>query len=200
MEEFFKRKLEDEIEKYTERKEIIGIRGARQTGKTTLLKIISDKIQADKAFINLDLIEYRRTLGENPIDFVKRFKKTGKLFMFLDEVQRVCSRIAILSKGKLKAYDTVRSLRRKLSKPAVEIALTHKREAEKALDLLKSLNCVSECERDGLKITAIAKGDKTSTILSELVKEGIMVKEVRNVTKSMEDVYLNVVNHSEGKL
>jgi len=89
MEEFFKRKLEDEIEKYTERKEIIGIRGARQTGKTTLLKIISDKIQADKAFINLDLIEYRRTLGENPIDFVKRFKKTGKLFMFLDEVQRV---------------------------------------------------------------------------------------------------------------
>ncbi|MEA1925428.1 MAG: ATP-binding protein [Candidatus Altiarchaeota archaeon] len=89
MEEFFKRKLEDEISRYIERREIIGIRGSRQTGKTTLLKIISDRIQEDKAFINLDLIEYRRTLEENPLDLVKRFKKTRKLFMFLDEVQRV---------------------------------------------------------------------------------------------------------------
>lgn len=88
-EKFFKRKLEDEIDKYIKRREIIGIRGARQTGKTTLLKIIADKIREDKAFINLDLIEYRRALEENPLDFVKRFKKSGKLFIFMDEVQRV---------------------------------------------------------------------------------------------------------------
>ncbi len=90
MEEFFKRKLEDEINKYIKRREIIGIRGARQTGKTTLLKIIADKIQEDKAFINLDLIEHQRALKENPLDLVKRFKKPEeKLSMFLDEAQRV---------------------------------------------------------------------------------------------------------------
>ena len=89
-EKYYKRKLEDKINKFIKRREIIGIRGPRQTGKTTLLKIIEKKIKGDKAFINLDLIEYRRALEENPIDFVKRFKKAGKrLFLFLDEVQRV---------------------------------------------------------------------------------------------------------------
>jgi ABC-2 type transport system ATP-binding protein len=116
----------------------------------------------------------------------------------LDEVQRVCSRIAILQKGEIRAYDTVKSLRREFSKPAVEIALTDIKEAE--LDLLNSLDCVSECERDGLRITAIIKDEKTSMILSELMKEGVMVEEVRKITKSLEDIYLNIVRRSEGKI
>jgi ABC-2 type transport system ATP-binding protein len=117
----------------------------------------------------------------------------------LDEVQRVCSRIAILQRGEIRAYDTVENLRRKFSKPAVEIALTDDREAEKALALLNSLDYVSECERDGLRITAITKGEKTSTVLSALMKEGIVVEEVRKVTKSLEDIYLNIVRRSEGE-
>jgi len=118
----------------------------------------------------------------------------------LDEVQRVCSRIAILQRGEIRAYDTVENLRRKFSKPAVEIALTDDREAEKALALLNSLDYVSECEQDGLRITAITKGEKTSTVLSALMKEGIVVEEVRKVTKSLEDIYLDVVRRSEGKI
>jgi len=35
---FYKRKLENKIRKYLQRREILGIRGARQVGKTTLLK------------------------------------------------------------------------------------------------------------------------------------------------------------------
>jgi len=118
----------------------------------------------------------------------------------LDEVQRVCSRIAILQRGEMRAYDTVENLRRKFSKPAVEIALTYEGEAEKALDLLNSLDCVSECERDGLRITAITKDERTSTVLSVLMKEGIMVEEVRKVTKSLEDIYLDIVRRSEGEI
>ena len=118
----------------------------------------------------------------------------------LDEVQRVCSRIAILQKGEIRAYDTVENLRRKFSKPAVEIVLTDNKEAEKALDLLNSLDYVSECERNGSRITAIIKGEKTSTILSVLMKDGIKVEEAKKVTKSLEDVYLNIVRRSEGKI
>ncbi len=89
-EKLFKRRVEDKIRRFMSRKEIICIRGARQTGKTTLLKMIADSIPENKSFINLDLIEYRRALEENPSDFVKRFKEPGKeMFLFLDEVQRV---------------------------------------------------------------------------------------------------------------
>ncbi len=89
-EKHFKRKLEDEIKRFVKRREIIGIRGARQTGKTTLLKVFERNTAEDKAFINLDLVEYRRALEENTLDFVKRFKKPEKrLFLFLDEVQKI---------------------------------------------------------------------------------------------------------------
>ena len=118
----------------------------------------------------------------------------------LDEVQRVCSKIAILQRGEIKAFDTVENLRGKVSKPAVEIVLDNDKEAEKALDLLNSSDYVFECERDGLRITAIIKGEKTSTILDVLMKDGIRVEEVKKVTKSLEDIYLNIVRQSEEKI
>ncbi|RLF61121.1 MAG: ATPase, partial [Thermoplasmata archaeon] len=40
----YRRKLEEKIEKFLERREMIGIKGARQVGKTTLMKIIYDRI------------------------------------------------------------------------------------------------------------------------------------------------------------
>ena len=131
-------------------------------------------------------------------------KEKGKAIFLnshdLDEVERVCSRIAILQKGEIRAYDTVENLRKKASKPAVEIALTSNEEVEKVLILLNSLDYVSECQRDDLRVTAIMKGEETSTVLSVLMKDGIKVEEVKKVTMPLEDIYLNIVNQSEGKI
>jgi ABC-2 type transport system ATP-binding protein len=118
----------------------------------------------------------------------------------LDKVQRVCSKIAILQRGEIKAYDTVENLRGKFGKPAVELVLTDDKDAEKALNFLNSLDYVSECERDGLRITAHVRGEKTSTILSVLMKECVRVEEVKKVTKSLEDIYLNIVRQSEERM
>lgn len=131
-------------------------------------------------------------------------KEKGKAIFLnshdLDEVERVCSRIAILQKGEIRAYDTVENLRKKSNKPAVEIALTSNEEVEKVLILLNSLDFVSECQRDDLRVTAIMKGEETSTVLSVLMKDGIKVEEVKKVTMPLEDIYLNIVNQSEGKI
>lgn len=90
MEKLLKRKLEGTIARYAKRREIIGVRGPRQAGKTTLLKVIEGGIAGNKAFVNLDLMEYRAALEGNPVDFVKRFRKEGeRLYLFLDEIQRV---------------------------------------------------------------------------------------------------------------
>lgn len=118
----------------------------------------------------------------------------------LDEVQRVCSKIAILQSGEIKAYDTIENLRRKFSTHAVEIALTNEKEAEKALDLLKSLDYVSECERNDVRITTIINDVEPSTLLKALMNGSMQVEEVKNVTKSLEDIYMNVVNQSEGRI
>ena len=111
----------------------------------------------------------------------------------LDEVQRICSKIAILQSGEIKAHDTVKNLRDKLGKPHVEITLSDSKDAEKALNILNSLDFVSDCERDDSRITAVIRDEKSSTILSVLMKNGIVVEEIKRVTKSLEDVYLDIV-------
>jgi len=111
----------------------------------------------------------------------------------LDEVQRICSKIAILQSGEIKAHDTVKNLRDKLGKPRVEITLSDSKDAEKALNILNSLDFVSDCERDDSRITAVIRDEKSSTILSVLMKNGIVVEEIKRVTKSLEDVYLDIV-------
>jgi ABC-2 type transport system ATP-binding protein len=118
----------------------------------------------------------------------------------LDEVQRICSKIAILQRGVLTAYDTLDNFRSTFRTHAVEIVLTNEAEAMKAQTLLLSSAYVSACERDGAKLLATMTDGKPSTLLSVLTNGRIQVEEVRTVTKTVEDIYLTVVNHSEGRL
>lgn len=111
----------------------------------------------------------------------------------LDEVQRICSKIAILQNGEIKAHDTVKNLRDKMGKPRVEITLSDSKDAERALNILNSLDFVSDYEQDDSRITAVIGDEKSSTILSVLMKNGIVVEEIKRVTKSLEDVYLDIV-------
>jgi len=111
----------------------------------------------------------------------------------LDEVQRICSKIAILQSGEIKAHDTVKNLRDKLGKPRVEITFSDSKDAEKALNILNSLDFVSDCKWEDSRITAVIRDEKSSTILSVLMKNGIGVEEIKRVTKSLEEVYLDIV-------
>lgn len=116
----------------------------------------------------------------------------------LDEVQRICSRIAILQGGEIKAYDTVGNLRGKSTRPVVEIALSDSTEIEKALNLISSLDYVSNCGRhnDGIAVT-LTESKRASTLLSFLVGQGLKVEEIKRITKSLEDAYLKIVRQEE---
>lgn len=75
----------------------------------------------------------------------------------LDEVQRICSEIVILQSGEIKAHDTVKNLRDKMGKPRVEVTLSDSKDAEKALNILNSLDFVSDCKREDSRITAVIR-------------------------------------------
>ncbi len=136
-------------------------------------------------------------------DLILRLSGEERMTVFLnshdlDEVQRICSKIAILQRGEIKAYDTVDNLRARYTKPTVEIALSDGREVEKALNLLNSLNYISECKRhnDGITVT-LTESEMSSTLLSFLVEQGLKVEEIKRVTKSLEDIYLEIVRQEE---
>ncbi len=88
MAKIVKRDIEGAIGKVLKSPEIIGIRGARQVGKTTLLKELQ-KITPNARLVDMDLPDNRRELEEHPLDFAKRFGADGKTTLMLDEIQKV---------------------------------------------------------------------------------------------------------------
>lgn len=94
---YLSRYLVTEIEKWLDRREIIAIKGPRQSGKTTLLKILKDYLLRKKkvdsqqiiyiTFEDRDILE---DFSKNPKAFIESFisKKSEKRYYFLlDEFQ-----------------------------------------------------------------------------------------------------------------
>ncbi len=86
---YIQRELEEKLRKFLDRREIIGVQGPRQSGKTTLLKKIFEQVNGPKAFVNLDIVDEQTALSENPKTFLKRHLPSERGYLFLDEVQRV---------------------------------------------------------------------------------------------------------------
>ena len=114
----------------------------------------------------------------------------------LDEIQKICLKIAILHRGTIQAYDKVEDLRNKSSNPIFEITLIDAVNAQHASELMQSLDNVSVSKLDGLRITTTLAEENYSMILKELINNGIEVVEARKVAKSLEDVYLEIVKYS----
>jgi predicted AAA+ superfamily ATPase len=86
---YIPRELEHKLGRFIQRREIVGIQGPRQSGKTTLLRRIFEDLEPPKAFVNLDIFEERTALSRNPTTFLRRHLPEERGFLFLDEVQNV---------------------------------------------------------------------------------------------------------------
>ncbi len=92
---YIKRILFDEIKKWIGRREIIAIRGPRQSGKTTLLKMLSEWIIAEKKvdpkhviYVTFEDREELDSFSQNPKDFTARhISGPGKHYLLIDEAQ-----------------------------------------------------------------------------------------------------------------
>jgi uncharacterized protein len=97
MRNYFKRDIIDDVIKYIDDKNVVVIHGARQVGKTTLLKIIIDKLKKNISDENifyidledLDLLETANKGVQNFINYLNGFKynKNYKRYLFIDEIQ-----------------------------------------------------------------------------------------------------------------
>jgi uncharacterized protein len=83
--EYYPRKIEEKVEKWLNRKEIILIKGPRQCGKTTLLLHLREKLGGN--YVSLEDETILKTFEENPKEFAKRYFNGQKTFLFIDEAQ-----------------------------------------------------------------------------------------------------------------
>lgn len=82
---YIKRKIEDEINRYLKRPEIIAIVGPRQCGKTTMLKKVFSKLP-DAVFLTFEDQQILTVFEKD----IKQFAATyinGKKYIFIDEFQ-----------------------------------------------------------------------------------------------------------------
>jgi ABC-2 type transport system ATP-binding protein len=115
----------------------------------------------------------------------------------LDEVQRICSRVAILQRGEIKALDTIKNLT-SARKQEISITFPDADGAEKAMEMTRALNYVAERRRAGNTMTVgLKEGGDTSALLESLLGKGLRVEEVKKLGRSLEDIYLEAVRQED---
>ncbi|HNA63044.1 MAG TPA: ATP-binding protein, partial [Rhabdochlamydiaceae bacterium] len=80
---FIKRKIADRVIKVSQQFSVVGILGPRQSGKTTLAKVLFPTYK----YLNLEELDTRRFAGEDPRRFLKSLEHEQGVI--LDEIQRV---------------------------------------------------------------------------------------------------------------
>jgi ABC-2 type transport system ATP-binding protein len=116
----------------------------------------------------------------------------------LDEVQKVCSRVAVIKRGELRACDTVDNLRGGKGSHTLSIVTSDEAEAARAVALGKDLPSVIGARADGNVAVLTHLDESAAPLISALVQKGISMEEARKTSRSLEDVYIDLVKEQEG--
>ncbi len=116
----------------------------------------------------------------------------------LDEVQRICNRIAIIDRGEIKLYGELESLRKSMGKSGILIKVSGDI-TDKMVNEIKRMTSLGLKEvKDKSLIFEPDKGTETSDIISLLSSQGIKVEEVIKQEASLEEMYSNILKGAEG--
>jgi ABC-2 type transport system ATP-binding protein len=118
----------------------------------------------------------------------------------LDEVQRVCDTVAILDRGRIRAYDRVSVLQENRGGVHFTITLADEGDASRAEALLASMEGVRRYRvEDGVITAVLSEGAAPSEVLARLVREDVLVEEAKKARRSLEEIYLDAVGSVEGE-
>jgi ABC-2 type transport system ATP-binding protein len=117
----------------------------------------------------------------------------------LDEVQRVCDTVAILDRGRIRAYDRIATLQENRSGVHFVLTLADAGDASGAESVLASMEEVRRYWiEDGVITAVLSEGAAPAAVLARLIREEILVEEAKKTRRSLEEIYLNAVGSAEG--
>lgn len=105
----------------------------------------------------------------------------------LSEVEQICDRVGVIRHGKLVANGTVGEL------VGEESLLLRVAPLEKAIKIVRGLEGVEEVIVEDGELRVSTDPDRAPDIVNELVAAGIRVSEVRRSSRTLEDVFLELV-------
>lgn len=157
---------------------------------------VGRSIVHNPSFILLD----EPTLGLDPVSrrdiwvYIKRLIEKKKVTVlltthYLEEAERLCSRIAIMDKGKIVIEGTPEQLKAKMGNDIVKITL--KKEDKKLVEKLRKLRSVKKITAEGVDVTLYVKA--VDTIIIDLLKnfDQSQVTSLQIKRPSLDDVFLH---------
>jgi len=127
--------------------------------------------------------------------------KEGKTILLsshnLDEVQRICNRISLIDKGRIRLEGELEKLQHEMSHGNVLIE-TAEPIASSTMDELKALPDINILEQNNGKLTlAIGKTAGVPGIVTLLATRGEKIEQVKKQEASLEEIYTLIVKDAE---
>lgn len=128
-------------------------------------------------------------------------RKEGKTIFLsshnLDEVQRICNRIGLIDRGKIKLYGELKILRQGMGKGMVKIS-TGQPITQSIESKIKGIPALGLQEKRGeTLIFSPAEGTKISDIISFLTGRGIKIEGAVKKEASLEEMYSAILKEAE---
>jgi ABC-2 type transport system ATP-binding protein len=115
----------------------------------------------------------------------------------LDEVQRICSRIALIDRGEIKLYGGLKNLRKKMGRGIVLIKTSGKIPGQLLLEL-KSVKKLGFQKKSNTSLTfSPMEGIEVSDLISFLASRGIKIEEAVKKEASLEELYAAILKEVE---
>ncbi|HIJ05998.1 MAG: ABC transporter-related protein [Methanomicrobiales archaeon 53_19] len=136
-------------------------------------------------------------------DLILSLASSGGMTVFinshhLDEVQRICSRVAILAGGQIQAEDSVARLTASGKERTVWIAFEGGNASEHVILAVQNLPMVERAEREGEGIICTLTGEgRVPDLISALVAAGFRIEEAKKQSANLEEIYLRYVHSGE---
>ena len=137
-------------------------------------------------------VELRNTLWENVRSLNKQGVTTILTTHYLEEAEKMCDRIGILSGGKLVALDTTKNLLERIQTKIVYVTTDKKTNIND--NTFKSLKVLSN---DGNRLVLSYEKSKLSidSIISEIKKQDIKIHDISTDDGDLEDVFLRLTKN-----
>jgi ABC-2 type transport system ATP-binding protein len=133
------------------------------------------------------------------LDMIQKEKKTILLSSHnLDEVQRICNRIALIHKGQIRLYGELELFKRQMGQGGLVIE-TLEAVPPTILAELQTLPEVSVREQKDNQLILNTGKTGASAVVTLLATRGVKIEQVKKQEASLEDMYTAIVKESEQK-
>jgi ABC-2 type transport system ATP-binding protein len=116
----------------------------------------------------------------------------------LDEVQRICNRIALIDRGEIKLYGELDKLQRRMGRGEVMIETREPVSESVLAELARMPQLDIQSQKDRAVILTLGKGGAdVSDIISFLTQRGVKIEQVVRRDASLEEIYTTILREAE---